>query len=834
MEQVSLLQSEAGPESIVEPQTGCVIQFALSLAFAAEDEGEAVIDVLRLGDASLPASCEYRTQNMSAKAGKKYVASAGTVQFAAGEKSHSIAVSLLNDSEWNATLAFNVILENPWGAHLGKYGNKCGIKIINDDPFPGNRFRQLLLNGQEGEVSGFCLMWSYIRLMFQNSCIRRDTLKCVVLDQMKGLYFFVCVYLQMYLVDVVLNPHHDMENMHHSDHDGGGKRLLLSGIHGTARLVGRILSSNSGSGGNSQNINLGVFQSYIPDDRREVAFAIGLLYVAPFVLLHLIDIHKCYLSLPCEIRKVLQGNLMRQFLNYKQEIRNNIKHSEVIMVMIRDVIEVADKGYMKVLNILRITGKLGFALIFIMNENKVAAIPLVVYPIILSCWLCIRHRRTAGIHEAKESKQDEMVESVEYAAQHYNLISDFHMREPVSKSFEDSIDDFHNIESEACAINTNNSYAAPWLTTLFVGCGYACSAFVVSTVSAGTLSLGAFLASINVFKEVGAEISDVYIEVMDFQLSLGPLLKITHYMNCPTDLLTRMSIARKRQKEGRLAREEARSFMTDAQKASGEFAVDSVQLAVQDLSFSYGFSNTEKLYPVLEHVNIKFDQGKLYAFVGPPREGKATFLKLLGCDLYPQGDSGDIFIPPHLRVLHCSRTNSILRKASFLDNILMGSSLQDVGGIARVKSICKRLGFPERMLDKISEDEAGDKPTGRCRYREHTRSSSWSQRLSNTDYSRLNLARVFCENPEILVMHKPAADFDDRERCKIIHLLREHVDEKGLDLPPESKRTRRPRTLFFTSSTILGIQTADCVFKVSLKDGIHPIPKENVGDALLM
>lgn len=83
-------------------------------------------------------------------------------------------------------------------------------------------------------------------------------------------------------------------------------------------------------------------------------------------------------------------------------------------------------------------------------------------------------------------------------------------------------------------------------------------------------------------------------------------------------------------------------------------------------------------------------------------------------------------------------------------------------------------------------------------------------------------------------MHKPAADFDDRERCKIIHLLREHVDEKGIDLPPESKRTRRPRTLFFTSSTILGIQTADCVFKVSLKDGIHPIPKENVGDALLM
>ena len=30
----------------------------------------------------------------------------------------------------------------------------------------------------------------------------------------------------------------------------------------------------------------------------------------------------------------------------------------------------------------------------------------------------------------------------------------------------------------ACAVLCNNSYAAPWLTTLFVGCGYALSAFM--------------------------------------------------------------------------------------------------------------------------------------------------------------------------------------------------------------------------------------------------------------------------------------------------------------------------------------------------------------------
>ena len=52
------------------------------------------------------------------------------------------------------------------------------------------------------------------------------------------------------------------------------------------------------------------------------------------------------------------------------------------MVMTRDVAEVADEGYMKLLEVTRIAGKLLLTLIFILAENHVAVILLIVYPVI--------------------------------------------------------------------------------------------------------------------------------------------------------------------------------------------------------------------------------------------------------------------------------------------------------------------------------------------------------------------------------------------------------------------------------------------------------------------
>jgi hypothetical protein len=407
------------------------------------------------------------------------------------------------------------------------------------------------LAGKEEEINGSSLMWDYVSLMLCNKTVRGDTIRFLMLDQLKGAYFFCCVYLQMYLVDVVLSPPESSGDGTDDDGESKPRRLLLHGIHAAARLLGRCLESEDDEGKSdekSEGFDVHVLAKYMPANKREAAMVIGALYVAPFILLHWSDHIKCYLAVPCEIRKVLLANLMRQFLNYREEVRNQVKHSQVIMVMMRDVWEIADGGYMKLLSIVRCIGKLCFAMIFILNENQAAAIPLIVYPILLSCWLCIRQRKTIDIHEKKAVAQDEIVESVEYAVEHYNLISDFHLREPVTAKFEQDIDGYHDTEGHACAVVNNNLYAAPWLTTLVVGSYMGISAFLVNTGERGALSLGAFLASINVFKEVGTEIEEIYLECMEVQLSFGPLTKITHYMNLETNLVRRMAIVRHRQK----------------------------------------------------------------------------------------------------------------------------------------------------------------------------------------------------------------------------------------------------------------------------------------------
>jgi ABC-type transport system involved in cytochrome bd biosynthesis fused ATPase/permease subunit len=294
-------------------------------------------------------------------------------------------------------------------------------------------------------------------------------------------------------------------------------------------------------------------------------------------------------------------------------------------------------------------------------------------------------------------------------------------------------------------------------------------------------------------------------------------------MNSGTDLNARMAICRKAQSTGRHRRAEARETLTKEQKDAGVLGVDAVAIHINDLSFSYKLS-TDKSILVLNDLNINFQQGKLYAFVGPPREGKSTLLKLLGQALYPQEGHGDIFIPPHLRVLHVSRDATILRKASFTQNILLNSgSLAAVDGIERVRTICRRVGFSEKMLELVVEDDGTDQRFN----------SKWAGELSHTDFARLNLARVLVGNPEVLVMHKPALLFDDRERGKIVQLLREHVDEKGIEMPIEGRKGRRPRTMFFTSMSAVGVKIADAVYKVSLKDGVEHVAKDGIHDDLL-
>jgi ABC-type multidrug transport system fused ATPase/permease subunit len=421
-------------------------------------------------------------------------------------------------------------------------------------------------------------------------------------------------------------------------------------------------------------------------------------------------------------------------------------------------------------------------------------------------------------------KQNDVVAMASEAVQNYRLIADFNLRPFMVDSYEVKVNHYNTSEAKFTTVLTHNTYLPPWLTTVLVGGYMAIAPFQVETLGlGGKLSLGAFLATINIFKEVGIELAEIYKEFMEIQKSVGPLRKVSHYMNLETDVRARMNINRMRRAQGGEKRLEARSKAETAggsqvlQTDSGHrvFAIDLVNIEIQNLT--YHFDERK----VLRNVNATFPQGRLYAFIGPPHQGKSTLLRLIGSVLLPNETSGgSIFVPPHLRVLHLSQETFFLG-TTLLRNIVFNSNMEKVGGLSRIRKICEQLRFPESMLAHLHVEQEPTEMSARA-----DAFRAWVSLLSYTDYARINLARAFVMNPECLVLHKPALAFDDNEARLIIQLLRAHVDERGLELSEEGRHFRRNRTVFFTAASMDAIEHADRIYEVSTDHGTLPVSSD--------
>jgi len=78
----------------------------------------------------------YATSNGSALAGSDYMATSGTLTFAAGETSKTFTVEVLGDTVYENNEDFSVNLSNPSGAVLGNNGSASAIATITNDDIP--------------------------------------------------------------------------------------------------------------------------------------------------------------------------------------------------------------------------------------------------------------------------------------------------------------------------------------------------------------------------------------------------------------------------------------------------------------------------------------------------------------------------------------------------------------------------------------------------------------------------------------------------------------------------------------------------------------------------
>jgi hypothetical protein len=120
----TLTSDPAGQDTVVmddfiygEPQPGLIALQAAD-ATVEEDAGKAVLTVTRAGANSAAASVAFATADGSAKAGKDYTATSGTVTFGPGETTKRIEIPVSADKVKEGNETYTVALSNASGAAL--------------------------------------------------------------------------------------------------------------------------------------------------------------------------------------------------------------------------------------------------------------------------------------------------------------------------------------------------------------------------------------------------------------------------------------------------------------------------------------------------------------------------------------------------------------------------------------------------------------------------------------------------------------------------------------------------------------------------------------------
>jgi hypothetical protein len=102
----------------------------------AEGAGSLVLAVSRVNGSIGSASVNYATANGTAVAGSDYTAASGTLSFADGETQKTITIPIVQDTIFEGTETFSVMLSNGTGGATVGTPSKVTISILDDDPPP--------------------------------------------------------------------------------------------------------------------------------------------------------------------------------------------------------------------------------------------------------------------------------------------------------------------------------------------------------------------------------------------------------------------------------------------------------------------------------------------------------------------------------------------------------------------------------------------------------------------------------------------------------------------------------------------------------------------------
>jgi len=775
-----LLAKHNEPVKIEEYGGKDIVQFNSFIYYADELEEVFKVDIIRLGSMIGRVAVKYSTEDKSAIAGEQYGTVSGVAVFEDGEYTQTIDIPIYDDGVWSSSKEFKVNLTNAQNCRLGLYLHHARVKILNAEMFPSDDFKEELegngkvdLHGNIKGISNWQLFFEYCKLNYQCAGVRFSTLLVMVFDQLSGFLLFTTLYVGVYIVDTI----------------------FAKGASSQQRLA-------------------------LPD-RYHTAVLIACWYVIPHVILLVWEALKVYIDIKGASREFLQMSMMRTTMDYSHNSRMKVSSGDINVAMVVNAETVAT-GYVAALSIVGILGRIFSIQMFIIwfQPDRLAIGSGILMFTLVIIFMAFRVDLAVATQESLEEKIMTVGTITDESNQKYRLFSDYFKRGVLVDLFSVAVKDY---SQEKISDTTQHlvSQFAPKIVAGFITANYI--VFRTNEVLSGRLSLGIFLASITIFVTyLVQEIADLNNQLILIVDAFACLKEYTRYLNLPLELTSVRLTNIKNRKQTSLEMENI------SEKDTGSaFKPDHIPINVSNLSESRGG------HIMFDDVNFSIPQGRIVAVTGTHNSGKSTLIQLLAGIIVPT--EGSVFVPSHLRVLHCSR-EPVFMHTSMLHNLALGlphptdPSKED---IERIMNILLELGLQD-VVDVINDEQNGTftskhtprTPDGTLAASPRPKQSSdhiefknsaemsWEQTLTQSEKVKLHIARALVANPEVMIIERTLQGLNFEHATSLLSVLRRHVNGKGLCLPSQDHASRRPRTVIFSTELAEHVAQADSVLTI--------------------
>jgi len=266
------------------------------------------------------------------------------------------------------------------------------------------------------------------------------------------------------------------------------------------------------------------------------------------------------------------------------------------------------------------------------------AFPLCVlfaYPILLGCYLSWRRKTTANWLARRHESFSTMNATCESVVNNFRLIADYNKRPIYADQFTGNVKTYNKRLIQTQDAIVNNLTFGKLLGEFFGGLWLIYGGMMVIDRKNGGGSIGIFLANVKVFSSVANCFNGMYGRWLEIETILPCLLRVTRFMNLPTELIKRRAVTD-------LLRDQSQKYRSHAVNMQKKFNrvmetdqvpfLDRVPIVFGNIVFEYTVKNSSGNVETLKTLHyqgfLEVFQGQFVCITGPKGSGKATLLKI--------------------------------------------------------------------------------------------------------------------------------------------------------------------------------------------------------------